>query len=140
MRPGEHGCQQSSRDRWPIDEDTWVFRHTCSLLSSFFASLTFPMLPAPMVFPSIHFPDCVGIVVRDRPCFWAPAAAEAAALASATPWDAGDGPGLFADAAMSGWPGLRPLVERWLFRRWGCDAESVRDADGGRSLLLLRLE
>ena len=43
----------------------------CSLLSSFFASLTLPMLPAPIVLPRIHFPDCVGIVVRDLALGWA---------------------------------------------------------------------
>lgn len=42
----------------------------CSLLSSFFASLTLPMLPAPIVLPRIHFPDCVGIVVRDLAFGW----------------------------------------------------------------------
>lgn len=74
---------------------------TCSLLSSFLASLTLPMLPAPMVLPRIHFPDCVGMVVRDLaltvgmaargstaaggwagegPAFWATALAMAAAV------------------------------------------------------------
>lgn len=71
-------------------------------------------------------------MVRDRPCFWAPAAE--------LPWDTGAGPGLFAEVAMSGWPLLRPLAERWLFRRCGCEADSVRDAVGGLSLLSLRLD
>lgn len=47
----------------PSEED--VCNLTCSLLSSFLANLTLPMLPAPMVFPRIHFPDWVGMVVRD---------------------------------------------------------------------------
>lgn len=36
------------------------------MLSSFLASLTLPILPAPIVLPSIHFPDWVGMVVRLR--------------------------------------------------------------------------
>lgn len=43
---------------------------TCSLLSSFLASFTLPMLPAPIVLPRIHFPDCVGIVVLDLALGW----------------------------------------------------------------------
>lgn len=41
-----------------------------NLLASIFflASFTLPMLPAPIVLPNIHFPDWVGIVVRDRDC------------------------------------------------------------------------
>jgi hypothetical protein len=50
------------------DENKRRQRHTCSLPSSFRASLTLPMLPAPMVLPSIHFPDWVGMTVRDLAC------------------------------------------------------------------------
>lgn len=55
---------------------------TCSLPSSLRANLTFPMLPAPIVFTSSHLPDWVGMVVRDRLCF----AAGADCLESAAPW------------------------------------------------------
>lgn len=41
---------------------------TCSLPSSLRASFTLPMLPAPIVFPKIHLPDWVGMVVRDLVC------------------------------------------------------------------------
>lgn len=37
------------------------------------------MLPAPIVFPSIHFPDCVGIEVREVLVFAPVARASAAA-------------------------------------------------------------
>lgn len=40
-------------------------RQTCSPVSSLRASFTLPILPAPIVLPSIHFPDGVGMVVRD---------------------------------------------------------------------------
>lgn len=60
---------------WVSKHDTFELRgkvghgrgekHTCSPVSSLRASFTFPMLPAPIVLPKIHFPDGVGIVVRD---------------------------------------------------------------------------
>lgn len=62
----------------------------CSLLSSFLASLTLPMLPAPIVFPRIHFPDCVGIVVRDLALVAEPEARGSAAEEGCT----GAGPAL----------------------------------------------
>src|SRR2546430_1260598 len=37
---------------------------SCSPPSARFASFTLPILPAPMVLPSIQVPDCAGIVVR----------------------------------------------------------------------------
>ena len=37
---------------------------TCSPVSMFFANFTFPILPAPIVFPSAHWPDGVVIIVR----------------------------------------------------------------------------
>lgn len=45
-----------------------VWMRTCSLPSSLRANFTLPMLPAPMVLPKIHLPDCVGMVVRDLDC------------------------------------------------------------------------
>lgn len=42
-----------------------MVRHTCSVPSSLRASLTLPMLPAPIVLPKIHLPVGVGMVVRD---------------------------------------------------------------------------
>lgn len=95
--------QTSSKTSWRV--------LTVSIPSSFLASLTLPMLPAPMVLPSIHFPDCVGIVVRDRPWGFAAPAADAAVLASGTPCGTGAGPALFATAvAISELP--RELDER----------------------------
>ena len=98
---------------------------TCSMASSLRASLTLPMLPAPMVLPSIHFPDCVGIVVRGRACLDADADVEGATLPSATPWCAGVGPALCAvegaisAAGSGGAPWDVWCEERWLLRRWG---------------------
>lgn len=75
----------------------------CSLLSSFLASLTLPMLPAPMVFPRIHFPDWVGMVVRDLALV-----AEAEARGSAVEGWTGAGPALWATVlAMSAAGDLR---------------------------------
>ena len=78
---------------------------TCSLPSSLRASFTLPMLPAPMVLPKIHFPDCVGMVVRDLDCL-----ALEACVASAAPWEALCDAGaalpllLTAEGGISGWP------------------------------------
>jgi len=116
---------------------------TCSPVSFLSASLTLPILPAPMVLPRTHIPDCVGIVVRDRDCL--DADADGPLLASATPpWGTGPGPALCvaaegamsvtAAAAVGGggapWAGWWP--ERWLVRRWG------REGSGWTSLLGLR--
>lgn len=87
----------------------------CSLLSSFLASLTLPMLPAPMVLPRIHFPDWVGMVVRDLALV-----AEAAARGSAAEGWTGAGPVLWATVlAMSVEGELKEGWERG--NRWRID-------------------
>ncbi len=61
------------------------------------------MLPAPMVFPRIHFPDCVGMVVRERDCLVACEGWASVAACEERPWDDGGGAGLAAAAeGMSG--------------------------------------
>lgn len=113
---------------------------TCSLLSSFFANFTLPMLPAPIVFPRIHFPDWEGMEVRVRPC--RTGAAPDGVRASDAPRDTTAGPGLFAEVdAISDWEGVCEVVDRWLpVRRCGRDEGSGRDEVGGRSLLELRFD
>lgn len=93
------------------------------------------MLPAPIVLPRIHFPDWVGIEVRDVLVFAPFARASAAACMTG---GMAAGPVLFATAvgpAIS----LCVWVDRVLLRRW-TPLESVpRETGGGRSLLELRL-
>lgn len=80
-------------------------RLTCSPVSSLRANFTLPMLPAPTVLPRIHFPDGVGIVVRDLLCLEAEAEAEEAPVGlrgSVAPWATGAGPALLATAVFAG--------------------------------------
>lgn len=61
------------RGKYPIDAPLVTGEgqgsiHTCSPVSIFFASFTFPMLPAPIVFPRAHWPVGVVIVVRRLGC------------------------------------------------------------------------
>src|SRR3569833_769022 len=131
--------RQRTCSRKPPHRSWWALSNrgclTCSLLSSFRASLTLPMLPAPMVLPRIHLPDWVGIVVRDLDCLEAEALASAAA-----PCGTGAGPALLATAAavmsaVAGGGGKGGAWEdRWLLRRWGRD----ESAGGGPSLAVLR--
>jgi hypothetical protein len=97
------------------------------------------MLPAPIVFPRIHLPDCEGIDVRERPCLTG--AAPDDGRASGVPCDATGGPGLFPPAdVISDWEGAWEWFDRWLVRRWGREEGSAREEVGGRSLLELRFE
>lgn len=123
---------------------------TCSSPPSFWASFTLPMLPAPMVFPRTHFPDCVGIVVRVRlwrPWAWAAWLAWAAWAAWAVRPSAGAATGppllaavLFARGSMSAVATygdgavVAVVFDRLLSRRCGrVDAESFLARVCGRS-------
>lgn len=132
--------------------NNFEMKHTCSVPSSFRASFTFPMLPAPIVLPSIHLPDWVGIVVRDLlVCF---VFAARPSFAAAAGCEAGTGPPLWATVVvptMSGRRGEGGGIAEDLeaLRRWDreegsallerCEFE-VPAVDEGRSLLELRLE
>lgn len=90
--------RMSSFNTMETKAETKLRKLACSLPSSFLASLTLPMLPAPMVFPRIHLPDCVGMVVRDL-AFVAPlppAARGSAVAAVAAEGCTGAGPTLWA--------------------------------------------
>lgn len=108
----------------------------CSLLSSFFASLTLPMLPAPIVLPRIHFPDCVGIVVRDLALGWPEDRGSAEDGTAA-------GPVLCATVvAMAAGRGCGGWEDGWLARGCGCGREDdglALVAEGALSLSLLVL-
>lgn len=79
---GKRACGR--RRRWRRQQRTMgvVLRKgilTCSVPSSLRASLTLPILPAPIVLPRIHLPDWVGMEVRVVLCFAPVARASAAA-------------------------------------------------------------
>ena len=56
---------------WSVDCRGTIFTATCSPVALCFASLTLPMLPAPMVFPSAHVPVLGALMVVLRLVPWA---------------------------------------------------------------------